>query len=242
MDLATTRRSPIFEPDEEDAMPDTTKVSWRDGMTFDAELDNHTITMDAHEKFGGRGLGARPKAILLPALAGCTGIPEGVQPVTGFELDRYLGTWYEIARLDHPFERGLSRVTAEYSRRDDGGVRVVYRRHEALSMSCSLKQVTIARTVRIANRGEIEQAGPVDLGREHFGIVLRRNVRDAAGGRRRGQARLYHLVLWSDRRRPSPCSCSPSSLPWHNTGFPSAPPVQHRHLWNILRSRGTRHP
>lgn len=57
-------------------------------------------------------------------LTACTGIPEGVRPVTGFELQRYLGTWYEIARLDHSFERGLSHVTAEYGLRDDGGVRV----------------------------------------------------------------------------------------------------------------------
>lgn len=56
---------------------------------------------------------------------GCTGVPDGVQVVTGFELDRYLGTWYEIARLDHSFERGMSNVTADYSMRDDGGVRVV---------------------------------------------------------------------------------------------------------------------
>jgi apolipoprotein D and lipocalin family protein len=60
-------------------------------------------------------------------LAACTGMPAGVKPVGGFELDRYLGKWYEIARLDHSFERGLSRVTAEYSMRDDGGVRVVNR-------------------------------------------------------------------------------------------------------------------
>jgi apolipoprotein D and lipocalin family protein len=65
--------------------------------------------------------------ILLVLLAGCTGVPDGVQPVTGFELERYLGTWYEIARLDHRFERGLSRVSAEYSRREDGGIRVVNR-------------------------------------------------------------------------------------------------------------------
>ncbi|WP_418297025.1 lipocalin family protein [Microbulbifer sp. SA54] len=44
-----------------------------------------------------------------------------------FALNRYLGTWYEIARLDHSFERGLTNVTAEYSLRDDGGVRVVNR-------------------------------------------------------------------------------------------------------------------
>jgi apolipoprotein D and lipocalin family protein len=36
-----------------------------------------------------------------------------------------LGTWYEIARLDHSFERGLERVTAQYSLRDDGGIKVV---------------------------------------------------------------------------------------------------------------------
>lgn len=60
-------------------------------------------------------------------LAGCVGIPEGVEPVDEFELDRYLGTWYEIARLDHSFERGLEQVTAEYSVREDGGVRVINR-------------------------------------------------------------------------------------------------------------------
>lgn len=59
--------------------------------------------------------------------AGRTGIPDGTQAVTDFELDRYLGTWYEIARLDHQFERGMSNVTANYSLREDGGVRVVNR-------------------------------------------------------------------------------------------------------------------
>ena len=59
--------------------------------------------------------------------SGCAGIPDGTQAVTGFELDRYLGTWYEVARLDHSFERGMSNVTANYSMRDDGGVSVVSR-------------------------------------------------------------------------------------------------------------------
>jgi len=54
-------------------------------------------------------------------------MPQGVEPVTGFQLDRYLGRWYEIARLDHSFERGLEQVTAEYSMRPDGGVRVLNR-------------------------------------------------------------------------------------------------------------------
>lgn len=69
-------------------------------------------------------------AVLLFVLltqTGCTGIPDGTKAVTGFELDRYLGTWYEIARLDHSFERGMTNVTANYSMRDDGGVSVVNR-------------------------------------------------------------------------------------------------------------------
>jgi len=60
-------------------------------------------------------------------LTGCLGMPEKVTPVENFELNRYLGKWYEIARLDHSFERGLERVSAEYSMRDDGGVSVVNR-------------------------------------------------------------------------------------------------------------------
>lgn len=67
-------------------------------------------------------------ATLLAALfSGCVGMPDNVTPVDNFKLDRYLGKWYEIARLDHSFERGLSRVTAEYSLRDDGGVKVLNR-------------------------------------------------------------------------------------------------------------------
>lgn len=58
---------------------------------------------------------------------GCVGVPKGVKPVQGFELNRYLGRWYEIARLDHSFERGMSHVTADYSLREDGGVRVLNR-------------------------------------------------------------------------------------------------------------------
>ncbi|MGB5599724.1 MAG: lipocalin family protein [Thiothrix litoralis] len=60
-------------------------------------------------------------------LAGCVGVPEGITPVTGFQVDRYLGRWYEVARLDHSFERGLEQVTAEYSPREDGTIRVINR-------------------------------------------------------------------------------------------------------------------
>lgn len=70
-------------------------------------------------------------AFLALLLAGCVGMPDTVRPVGNFQLERYLGTWYEIARLDHPFERGLSQVSAEYSLREDGGVRVLNRGYKA---------------------------------------------------------------------------------------------------------------
>ena len=65
---------------------------------------------------------------LCAVLLGCSyGTPAKVKPVTGFERSQYLGTWYEIARLDHSFERGLEQVTANYALRDDGGVKVTNR-------------------------------------------------------------------------------------------------------------------
>ncbi|QHJ11764.1 Outer membrane lipoprotein Blc [Paraglaciecola mesophila] len=60
-------------------------------------------------------------------LTGCTSIPQGIEPVNGFDVNRYLGTWYEIARYDHSFERDLEQVTAQYSMRKDGGIKVINR-------------------------------------------------------------------------------------------------------------------
>ena len=45
--------------------------------------------------------------------------------ITAFDLNRYLGKWYEVARYDHVFERGLVGTTAEYSLRDDGKIKVL---------------------------------------------------------------------------------------------------------------------
>ena len=63
--------------------------------------------------------------VLSLVLFACLGLPENIKPVQNFDLNKYLGKWYEIARLDHSFERGLQNVTAEYSIRDDSGVKVV---------------------------------------------------------------------------------------------------------------------
>lgn len=45
-------------------------------------------------------------------------------PIKELDLNKYLGTWYEIARFDHTFERGLDNVSAKYSLTDDGMVKV----------------------------------------------------------------------------------------------------------------------
>ena len=64
-------------------------------------------------------------ATLFLLLTACTGAPDGVETVASVDARRYLGTWYEIARLDHSFERGLSDVSATYTTREDGGIDVL---------------------------------------------------------------------------------------------------------------------
>ena len=58
-------------------------------------------------------------------ITACTVLPDNVEPVRNFDPERYLGTWYEIARLDHSFERDLERVTATYELNDDGSIAVL---------------------------------------------------------------------------------------------------------------------
>lgn len=54
-------------------------------------------------------------------------LPEGVTPIAEFDIDRYLGHWYEVARIDQRFERGLESCTAHYQRLEDGSVQVTNR-------------------------------------------------------------------------------------------------------------------
>ena len=75
--------------------------------------------------------------ILCLLLASCATIPDGVQPVTGFEVERYMGTWYEIARIDNQNEGALVRVNAEYRLLPDGKIEVIYRGFNVRSNSWS---------------------------------------------------------------------------------------------------------
>ena len=65
--------------------------------------------------------------LLTTAILGCTGVPKGLEPVSEFDGERYLGKWYEIARLDHSFERNLSNVSAVYAEDKSGGITVLNR-------------------------------------------------------------------------------------------------------------------
>ena len=66
-------------------------------------------------------------AALIGLLVACTSPPEGVTPVTPFDVTRYAGKWFEVARLDHSFERGLTDVSASYRLLPDGSVEVINR-------------------------------------------------------------------------------------------------------------------
>lgn len=89
---------------------------------------------------------------ILVLLAGCTGVPDGIEPVRGFDAQRYLGTWYEVARLDHRFERGLDDVSASYAANPDGSIAVVNRGLER--GQCRWKEA----------RGRAVFLGPWDVG------------------------------------------------------------------------------
>jgi len=58
-------------------------------------------------------------------LASCTGLPKGLKPVEDFDANRYVGTWYEIARLEQSFEKGLDNISAQYTLAKDGGIEVL---------------------------------------------------------------------------------------------------------------------
>ena len=70
-------------------------------------------------------------SIAILALTACAGKPGPVgniavpHPAKSVELEKYLGRWYEMARYEAPFQKGCEAVTADYSLRDDGGIKVI---------------------------------------------------------------------------------------------------------------------
>jgi apolipoprotein D and lipocalin family protein len=70
-------------------------------------------------------------SLILILLTGCISVPDGISVIDNFELNRYMGKWYEIARLENHLEKGLSHVSAEYSINEDGSVKVLNSGYDA---------------------------------------------------------------------------------------------------------------
>ena len=113
-------------------------------------------------------------------LTGCAGDADKYPTVTGFEVNRYLGTWYEIARFDHSFERGLDNVSADYSLRKDGGLKVVNRGfdtkkqkwHEAIGKAYFVENPDIAR-LKVSFFGPFYGAyNVIELDKKDYSYVL----------------------------------------------------------------------
>jgi apolipoprotein D and lipocalin family protein len=69
----------------------------------------------------------RTSLLTIACIAGtnaCTSIPRGAVAIRPFDTERYLGKWYEIARMDFRFERNLNNTTANYSVNKNGSIKV----------------------------------------------------------------------------------------------------------------------
>lgn len=115
--------------------------------------------MPAHSRFAptGRRSALLRMALVTTALAalttGCAvSVPANVQPVQNFEASRYMGQWYELARIDQRFQKGLTKANAEYSLNPDGTVTVINRGFNAAKNEW--KQV----------EGKAKFTGPSDVG------------------------------------------------------------------------------
>ncbi len=101
----------------------------------------------------------------LALLASCTTSPSAnarIQTVSVLDLDRYLGSWYEIGRYQHGFEKNLVGVKAEYAKREDGRIQVV---NSGLKKSLDGK---LTQVRAVAWRPDEKQAGRLKV--KFFGL------------------------------------------------------------------------
>ena len=70
-------------------------------------------------------LGAVLSLGIAALLSSCASIPKNAKPIQNFDVNKYLGTWYEIARFDFRFEKDLNNVMAQYSLNDKMNVDVL---------------------------------------------------------------------------------------------------------------------
>jgi apolipoprotein D and lipocalin family protein len=81
----------------------------------------------------------------------CSSIPKGAVVIQDFDKDKYLGNWYEIARLDFIFEKNLNNTTAEYSLNEDGTIKVVNRGYNYI------KNKDVASTGKVKFAGDSKE-------------------------------------------------------------------------------------
>ena len=118
--------------------------------------------------------------VIIAILVSCTAIPEGLKPIEGFNIESYLGKWYEIARLDHKFERNLSNVSATYAVNDSGQITVVNRGYKV--KTGEWKSIRgVARPIGNENTGSLKVSffGPfyggyhiIDLDRQNYNYAM----------------------------------------------------------------------
>ena len=89
----------------------------------------HTMMPRRHSPWS-LAVGAALMALLALTACSTPRTPEGIQAVTGFDVDRYTGHWHEVARIDHSFERGLTQTSATYRRNPNDTVKVVNRGYD----------------------------------------------------------------------------------------------------------------
>jgi apolipoprotein D and lipocalin family protein len=82
-------------------------------------------------------------------------IPKGATAVSPFDQKKYLGKWYEIARLDFKYERNLDNVTARYSLDEDGSIIVDNRGHDYVKKEWK-KSIGKAKFVDSPNEGRLK--------------------------------------------------------------------------------------
>jgi len=103
------------------------------------------------------------------------------EPITGFNLERFLGKWYEIARFPHSFERGLVNVTATYTIRPDGKIDILNEGYKNTPGGKHKKAHGKAKPGSTADTGYLRVSffGPfyadyiiIDLDKENYSYVM----------------------------------------------------------------------
>ena len=107
----------------------------------------------------------------LPAAAQTVGNEISTPQTANFDLDRYMGQWYEIARLDHPFERGLIRVTSTRTKAPDGTIQVVNRGIDKATGQARESKAT-ARLLESAGRPTVEVDYGVAGGKHTYDVLV----------------------------------------------------------------------